>query len=94
MSHGGVPNWPPIWTHGYSQIVKTITGEVGILKHVMILSQMPTQCYLVIEYEGERYAGCLLFDDGTFCQQIRKLLQCYLGYSTKEIGNLDLSYTL
>jgi hypothetical protein len=75
-------------------VVKTITGEVGILKQVSTLNQIPTQCHLIIEYEGERYVGCLLFNDAIFCQQIRGFLQGHVGSSIKEIGDLDLSHTL
>jgi hypothetical protein len=94
MSYKGIPNWPPVWTHGYSLVVRSVKGEVGTLKHVMIHPQMPTRCYLVIEYEGERYTGCLLFNERNFCQQIAKLLDFYLGRPIKEIGDLDVSHTL
>jgi hypothetical protein len=94
MTYGGLRNWPPVWTHGYAREVKSITGEVGVLKHVMRHTEMPTKCYLVIDYEGERYTGCLLFDDASFCKHIEALLEDFLGYSIKEIGDLDLSHTL
>jgi hypothetical protein len=94
MSYHRIPNWPPVWTHGYSRFVKTVTGEVGILKHVAIHDQMPSRCYLITEHEGERYTGCLLFDDSIFCHQMRRILEDHIDRSIREIGDLDLRFTL
>jgi hypothetical protein len=38
-------------------------GEVGVLKHVLSNSEMSKKCYLVIDFEEERYVGTLLCDD-------------------------------
>jgi hypothetical protein len=38
--------------------------------------------------------GCMGFDDPPFGHEIYRLLKHHLGRSTKEIGDLDLSYTL
>jgi hypothetical protein len=73
---------------------KTVTGEVGILRHVMTHSRLPNQCYLIIEYEGERYTGCLIMDDIAFLEQLCHLLEFYLGRPIQEIGDLDVSHTL
>jgi hypothetical protein len=94
MTYRGRPNWPPVWTHGYATQVATIKGEVGILTHVIRNHETPTRCYLVIRHEDEVYTGALLFDAAQFCKQIETLLTGFLGYSIKEIGDLDLSYTL
>lgn len=94
MSYRGVRNWPPIWTHGYAREIRTAAGEVGVLKHVVRHAETPTKCFLFIDYDGEVYSGCLLFDDPSFCRHIEALLEEFLGYSIKEIGDLDLSHTL
>jgi hypothetical protein len=49
---------------------------------------------LVIDYEGETYVGALIFESHAFCQQVTDLLWSQMNRSIKEIGDLDLSYTL
>jgi hypothetical protein len=95
MSYRGVPNWPPVWTIGYATVIKTVKGEeVGILKHVIRHDAPRNRCFLIIEHEGERYIGTLLFDDATFCQQICRFLDHYIGCSIREIGSLEVTFTL
>lgn len=93
MSYRGVRNWPPLWTHGYFDNVKTFRSDVGIFKHVVRHHQLPNRCYLAIEYASKEYVGCLLFDDDAFCSRIGDLLECYLGCSIKDIGDLDVAFT-
>jgi hypothetical protein len=50
--------------------------------------------FLTIQYEGNRYVGSMAFDDERFCYEIYTLLKSKLGVSIKEIGDIDLSYTL
>ena len=38
--------------------------------------------------------GFMGFDDPSFCSDIYRLLKSNVGLSIKEIGDLDLSYTL
>ena len=90
MSYRGIPNWPPSGTSTCLKEKKTLKGEVGILKHVIREDQLPTKCFLVIEYGNEAYMGCVIFDDATFCEQIHDLLQHHHGRSMKEIGDLSL----
>jgi len=47
-----------------------------------------------MDLESQRYLGTLLFTDKKFCWLICKLLKNRTGMSIKEIGDLDLSYTL
>ena len=94
MHYHGVPSWPPVWTLTRSQSEKTVRGEVGVLTHVTGNHQITNRCYLVIEYEKERYMGCLLVDEIAFCSAISAVLRNQLGRSIKEIGDLDLSHTL
>lgn len=94
MRRYGVPSWPPIWTLTRSQSEKTVRGEVGVLTYVIGNHQVTNRCYPVIEYEKERYMGCLLVGDITFCSQVSEILRNHIGRSIKEIGDFDLSYTL
>ena len=95
MSYRSVRNWPPVWNDIDRPGKKSLRGEVGILKKVMLSNiQFANRCFLYIDYEGSSYIGCLLFDDKAFCSQIAKLLQGHCGRSLSEIGGLDLSYTV
>jgi hypothetical protein len=70
-------------------------GEIGTLVDVAPSKIDPDgKCFLTIEHEGTSYVGCLLFDDGPFCQKISKLLQRHLRYSLEYIGGVDLRYGL
>ena len=94
MYYRGIPNWPPVWTRTRDQTVKKLNGEFGILTHAVLHENLPTRCFLVIEYEKYGYMGCLVFDDAVFCKQIHNLLQSYIGSPIKDIGSIDLSFTL
>ena len=50
--------------------------------------------FLVIEYQSETYVGCLIFQDHSFCKQLSGFLRDHIGRSIKDIGDLDLSFTL
>jgi hypothetical protein len=50
--------------------------------------------FLFIDYQGRRYMGSMAFDDERFCAEIYSVLKYRVGYSIKQIGDLDLSYTL
>jgi len=95
MNYRGVPNWPPVWTNG-NQLrgVKITKGEIGVLKYVLVHDQMPNRIFLFIDHEGDGYTGCLLFNDPSFCKQLQTILETEIGASIKEIGDLELSYTL
>ena len=73
---------------------KKLRGEIGILKHVIKHDAMLNKGFLVMEHEGERWMGCLIIDDHAFCEQISDLLRTQLGRSIKEIGDLDLIFTM
>ena len=55
---------------------------------------MSNKCFLVIEYQSTLYTGCLLCQDRGFCNQIAQILRTQIDRSIKEIGDIDLSYTL
>ena len=89
-------NWPPVWTLAVTRngSVKTLMGEVGILKYVHSNSLMSNKCFLIIDFQDEAYIGSLIFKDHSFCDQISHLLRDHIGRSIKDIGDLDLSSTL
>ena len=94
MSYHGVLNWPPVWTQTTKKTIKTLKGELGTLNRIVMHDLISRRFFLLIEYENEYYLGCLFFDEATFCKQIHDLLQSYIGCSIKEIGSIDLSFTL
>jgi hypothetical protein len=94
MSYRGVKNWPPIWIPVDRQNVRVISGEVGILRHAQHDARYPARCKLIVEHEQEAFAGTLQFDDIAFCWLITNVLKNHVRRLIKDIGNLDLSYTL
>ena len=94
MSYQGVANWPPIWVQTPGRNIKTLKGEIGILRTIVRHKQTPKRCFLMIEHDREFYIGGLNFDDAMFCEQIHDLLKSYLGRSIQKISGIDLSYTL
>jgi hypothetical protein len=94
VSQHGVCNWPPIWTPANPHNDKPrLQGEIGVLKYVICQLSRST-CFLMIACEGGEHIGRLIFDDGSFCQQIGKILETCTGRTIKEIGDLDLSHLL
>jgi hypothetical protein len=95
MSYRGVRNWPPVWTlAARNGSVRTLTGEIGILKYVHSNSLMSNKCFLVIDFQEDAYIGSLIFKDHAFCGQISRLLQGQVGRSIKDIGDSDVSHLL
>lgn len=94
MTYHGVPNWPPVWTQTRKDNAKIVTGEVGVLDYVHANFRISGKCYLVIEHEGQRYVGTLIFESHTFCAQVCELLSHHLKKPIKEIGDLDSSHLL
>ena len=94
MSYLGLPNWPPVWTwRGEEKKNKRVYGEIGVLKDVFPSRIEPkSRIFLVIEYENERYISCLLFSNGTFCEQICAVLKDCIGDSIAAIGGLEIGY--
>jgi hypothetical protein len=93
MSFRRLRNWPPVWSQRGPKDA-TLQGEIGNLIYVHFSRESSTRFYLVIDHEGAKYVGSLIFDDPVFCGQICTLLKGNIGRSIKEIGDLDLSYTL
>jgi hypothetical protein len=93
MNYRGVHNWPPVWTQARNQTVKTLKGEVGVLRYLYANNVLSDKCYLVIDHEHEQYVGCLIFSDRSFCSQICNILRNQIGRSIQDIGDLDISQT-
>jgi hypothetical protein len=77
-----------------NRTVRTLVGEVGVLKYVHSNSLMSNKCFLVIDFQDEAYIGSLIFKDHSFCGHISHLLRDHIGRSIKDIGDLDVSYLL
>jgi hypothetical protein len=52
----------------------------------------PTRCFLVMQYRGAEYIGCLSFENSAFCREISRVLRDHCGNSIHEIGDIDISY--
>jgi hypothetical protein len=90
----GFCSWPPIWTTTRHDRNDKPTGEVGVLEDTLMSSLINNKIFMFMQYRGFRYMGFLAFDDPVFCGQIYTLLKSNIGLSIKEIGDLDVSYTL
>lgn len=91
MSYRGVSNWPPAWVGRNSKQLEQPSGEIGILKNVVLSKLEPIgRLYLMIEHEGEEYLGALLFDDQFACHQAYRLLLNHRGEPVRKIGETDL----
>jgi len=96
MSHRGVRTWPPTWIQRNppNKLKARLRGEIGILKRVLCHRDMHNECFLIIEHGGDAWIGALMIDNWAFCAQIGDVLQSHIGHSIKEIGDIDLSFTL
>ena len=90
----GFKTWPPPWTTTHHNQNDKPTGEIGTLQQVLASELLDNKIFLFIQFQGFRYMGFMSFDDNTFCSQIYTLLKANIGVSIKEIGDLDLSFTL
>lgn len=94
LSHRGIPSWPPVWVPFKSDDKKpTLRGEIGTLKYTLS-NALSGKCYLLVDHYQLSYIGCLFCDDAAFCSQIAAALEDNRGRTIKEIGDLNLSFTL
>ena len=91
MTHMGTRSWPTVWT-GAKRVIER--SEIGMLIQVTRRDETQNRCFLIIKYQNELYMGCLMVDDQSFAKEVFRLLQSYIGYSIREIGDIDLSHTL
>jgi hypothetical protein len=66
-----------------------LRGEIGVLKSSRAIPGT-RQCYIIIEYQGMKYVGCVFCNDDKFCSQLVSLLAHEQGGTIAEIGDLDL----
>ena len=70
-------------------------GEIGVLRDAFLSRIDPrARLFLIVEHEGDEYIGCVMFNDGKFCEQICELLKRQCGKTLTEVGALDLSHLL
>jgi hypothetical protein len=86
--------WPPPWVSSMNGEYTKASGEVGILRAVWMSEKSQQTIFLAITYTGNRYVGCMTIPDVAFCNQLFGILQNQIGKAIKEIGDLDLSFTL
>ena len=94
MRYHGLENWPPVWTRARKDVVKRVTGEVGVLEYVHFNPNASSKCYLVMDYQGETYVSTMVFESPVCCKIVGGFLNHHLKKTLKEIGDLDLSHTL
>jgi hypothetical protein len=94
MNYGGTANWPPEWVHTRIMPTRRLTDEVGVPTNTAWYPDNPTRLFLTMNTNNEPYMTALVFTDIAFCRQLRNILQQHIGSTIKEIGDLDLSFTL
>lgn len=97
MQYRGVRNWPPVWSRLRGASDLQPKGEVGMLREIhrpAVDFSPPNKFFIVMEFEGTSYMGCVVFENVAFCNQVETLLRAHCGCSIEHIGGLDLSYTL
>lgn len=90
----GLSVWPPVWIDTRTQPFKRLEGEIGILTGTVLNHGFPRAIFLTMEFEQKDYMGFVTCADASFCCQLDSFLQNYIGRPIKEIGDLDLSFTL
>ena len=90
----GMKTWPPLWVDTRGPVFKKPRGEVGYLKRIEQHDGIANSLFLWIEHEGQSYIGMMNFDEAAFCNEIRTVLEASLGLGIRDIGDIDLSYTL
>src|SRR5262249_12066646 len=91
----GMRSWPPAWIRIGGNDNTNLKGEVSILRDAT-LSRVPphSTCFLVMEHLGAEYIGALLLSDREFCRVVYDVLCQNRFKPIREIGSIDLSYTL
>jgi hypothetical protein len=91
MFYRGLSNWPPVWVWIDGGENRYPRGDLGVLQEVRGPNiGASNRLFLVMDYLGSAYMGCLLFDDEGFCRDIHKLLIGHCGMAIDDIGRLDV----
>jgi hypothetical protein len=94
VSYGGYRSWPPVWTpaSAAAQTIPNLRGEVGVLTELRYYQERQGRIiYLLNDYNGEMYVGCLIIDDILFCEQLAERLRGECGKTIDAIGSLENS---
>lgn len=94
MTYRGYPMWPPIWVGVGATRGKNPEGEAGRLVTLRRYPNKPQRIFLVMEYEGDQYTGCLLFDNNALCDQAYDFLIRRCGMLIEAIGSLNVPLDL
>ena len=95
MMYNGIRSWPPVWVWKGGNANTNPKGEVGILRNVALSRVLPiSTCFLIMEHLGAEYMGALLMNDRNFCRLVFDVLLQNRFKPLREIGGIDLSYTL
>jgi len=96
MTYKGMRSWPPVWVLRGGNNTTNTKGEIGILRDVISSNGNPpySTCFLIMEHLGAEYIGALLLDDRGFCRVVHDVLLQHRFKPIREIGSIDLSYTL
>jgi hypothetical protein len=90
LSYRGYATWPPAWISRQETRGSSPQGEVGELREVRRYQDKPGRIFLIMDYEGAEYTGCLLMEYHFACDAMVGLLQRCYGMSMNAIGSLDL----
>jgi len=94
MMYDGIRSWPPVWLWRGGNANTNPKGEVGVLLDVAFGIPPKSSCFLIMEHLGAEYIGSLLMNDRSFCQLVFDALLQNRFKLIREIGGIDLSYTL
>ena len=93
MTYRGYPMWPPIWVGVGATRGKNPEGEAGRLVTLRRYPNKPQRIFFVMEYEGDQYTGCLLFDNNALCDQAYDFLMTAYPQTgaegTVEVGAIE-----
>ncbi len=90
----GMQSWPPYWAATTGDQSQWPKGEVGTLQKAWMHGNIPNCVFLFIEHEGEFDTGSVYVDNAPFCRHLCEVCKSMVGHPIKEIGDLDLAYTL
>ena len=95
MMYNGVRSWPPVWVWRAGNDNTNPKGEVGVLLDVA-LSRVPpnSRCFLIMEHLGAEYIGAVLLNERNFCRLVFDALLQNRFRPLREVGAIDLSYSL
>jgi hypothetical protein len=90
----GASSWPPTWTTTRQDRNDRPSGEVGTLEQVLMQKSYDKIVFIFILFQDNRYMGSLHLDDPAFARELFTIFKSRIGWSIKDLGDLDLSYTL